>query len=124
MTLTSRVLLVAAILMTAATVSGRERLELRARPAFAYEPADLQLEFAIVPDAENRALDVVAESYDFYRSSLIELEGERAQHIVSIHYHGLPAGEYFVRGVLLDVKGRERAMVQRQITVMSTGGER
>ncbi len=108
----------------APAVQGRERLEIRARPTFSFAPAEVHLEFTILPDAANRALEVTAESFDFYRGSLVELDGERAQHVVSIRYRDLPAGEYNVRGALLDGEGHERAVVDRQITVMSTGGER
>ena len=115
---------VLALLGMSAPVNGRAALELRARPAFSFAPSDLQLEFVIAPDRQNGALDVIAESDDFYRSSLIELEGESAPRVFSLRYQAVPAGEYSVRGVLFDRNGRERAMVEKQITVMSTGGER
>ena len=116
--------LVALALMTLApVVDGRERLEIRARPAFSFAPAEVQLEFRITPDSENRGLVVSAESDAFYRSSLIELEGERAQRVVSIRYQSLPAGDYSVRGALIDAEGHERAVVEKQITVMTSGGE-
>ena len=120
---TTRVLLTAAIVVAASTASGRARLELRARPAFAFAPSDVQMEFRISPDAANRALDVSAESDEFFRSSLVELEGERAPKVVTIHYHGLPAGDYNLRGALLNNDGRELAVVEKQVTVMATGGE-
>jgi len=117
------VALVLAMVSLAAAVQGAERLSLRARPGFAFAPADVHLEFQIAPDARNRALEVTAESFEFYRSSVIELEGERAQRLVTVRYPGLPAGDYSVRGALLDARGRERASVERQITIMTTGGE-
>jgi hypothetical protein len=107
-----------------ASVNGRASLELRVGPAFSFAPAEVRLQFLIAPDRENGALDVVAESEDFYRSSRVELEGERAPRVLSIQYQGVPAGDYNLRGVLLDRHGNERVMVEKQITVMSTGGER
>jgi hypothetical protein len=118
-----RLLVALALMMLAPVVDGRERLEIRARPAFSFAPAELQLEFKITPDSENRGLVVSAESDTFYRSSLIELEGERAQRVVSIRYQSLPAGDYSVRGALIDAEGHERAVVEKQITVMTSGGE-
>ena len=119
-----RRLLVALALMTlVAVVDGRERIEIRVRPAFSIAPAEVQLEFRITPDSENRGLVVSAESDAFYRSSLIELEGEHAQRVVSIRYQSLPAGDYSVRGALIDAEGHERAAAEKQITVMTSGGE-
>jgi hypothetical protein len=64
--------LVALALMTLApVVDGGERLEIRARPAFSFAPAEVQLEFSITPDSKNRGLVVSAESDAFYRSSPI-----------------------------------------------------
>jgi hypothetical protein len=120
-TITVFALFALALLGTSAPVNGRPSLELRARPAFSFAPADLKLEFLIAPDGENAALDVIAESEAFYRGSRIELEGERAPRVLSIHYQSMPAGEYSVRGVLLDRGGHERVMVEKQITVMSSG---
>jgi hypothetical protein len=111
------------LIALAPAVHGRERLEIRARPSFSFAPAELQLEFRIAPDSANRGLFVSAESDAFYRSSLIELEGERAQQVVSIRYQSLPAGDYSVRGALIDAEGRERTVIEKQITVMTTGGE-
>lgn len=121
--MTRHVLAAAAVIVATSTVSGRDRLEMRAKPAFAYAPSEVQMEFRIMPDAANRALDVVAESDSFYRSSVIELEGERAPTVVSIRYHGLPAGDYSLRGALVDRAGRVLVMVEKQVTVMTTGGE-
>jgi hypothetical protein len=122
MTSPMRVLLVA-VIAAATTVSGRERLELRARPAFAFAPSDVQMEFSIAPDAANRTLEVSAESDDFFRSSVMELEGEHAPRVVSIRYQGLPAGDYSLRGALLNGEGRPLAVVQKTVTVMMSGGE-
>ena len=122
MTAPMRVLLVA-VIATATTVSGRERLQLRARPAFAFAPSDVQMEFSILPDAANRVLEVSAESDDFFRSSVVELEGEHAPRLVSIRYQGLPAGDYNLRGALVNGEGQQLAVVQKTVTVMMSGGE-
>ena len=64
----------------------------------------------------------IAESVDFYRSSDIALEGDRAPRTNVIWYRSLPAGDYEVRSVLLGVSGQERAVVSRTVTVLSAGG--
>ena len=104
-------------------VYGGQRLDIRVRPVFSFAPAEVHLEFVIAPDANNRLLEVSAESEDFYRSSAIDLEGERAPRVVAIRYRGLPAGEYDVRGALIDGEGRERVVAAKHIAVMTRGGE-
>jgi hypothetical protein len=47
----------------------------------------------------------------------------RAERVVSIRYQSLPAGDYSLRGALIDAEGHERAVVEKQITVMTSGGE-
>jgi hypothetical protein len=118
-----RLLLALTMIVLAPAVHARERLELRARPVFAFAPSDVQLEFWITPDPENRGLLVSVESDDFYRSSLVELEGVRARKVLWVRYPSLPAGDYNLRGALIDAEGHERASAEKQITVMSTGGE-
>jgi hypothetical protein len=123
MATTMRPLLVIAIVLASTGVSTRERLEMRARPAFAFAPSDVQMEFSIVPDAANRALEVSAESDDFFRSSVMELDGERAPRVISIRYRGLPAGDYHLRGSLVSDEGHEVAVIEKSVTVMMSGGE-
>jgi hypothetical protein len=65
-----RLLVAFALMMLAPVVAGPERLEIRARSALSFAPAEVQLEFKITPDSENRGLVVSAESDPFYRSSV------------------------------------------------------
>jgi len=61
---------------------------------------------AIVEQApENRALEVVAQSEDFYRSSMIELDGERAPRLNSVVLARMPSGLYEVTVHVLNAKG-------------------
>jgi len=61
---------------------------------------------ALVEQApENRALEVVAESEDFYRSSMIELDGERAPRLNSMVLKKMPSGLYEVTVIVLNAKG-------------------
>ena len=54
-----RSLVVLALMTLAPVIDGRERLEIRARPAFSFAPAEVQLEFRITPDSRNWMLSVV-----------------------------------------------------------------
>jgi hypothetical protein len=66
-------------LILAATSAGRakESVAIRVSPAVAFAPADLVIRTSIEPDEHNRAIAIVADSESFYRSSSIQLEGDR-----------------------------------------------
>ena len=68
------------ILMFTATlpVGAGERMTLKVSPAIAFAPANLIVRAMIEADAGNRAITIVAESDDFYRSSQIQLDGDHA----------------------------------------------
>ena len=81
--------------------------------------------FCIVPYSRGReksrsAVEIVADSGDFYRSSLIPLEGENAPRTTTIDFRGLPGGDYEVRIILLDPGGRPRATAVQSLDVIST----
>ena len=64
------------ILLVAATspTGAGERMILKVTPAVAFAPANLVVRAIVESDADNRAIAVVAESEDFYRSSEIQLD--------------------------------------------------
>ena len=98
-----------------------ERLTLKVSPAVSFAPANLVVRTTILADADNRAVEIVAESDDFYRSSQIQLEGERAARTTSFELRSLPSGTYEVRANLLGADGRSRAMSRQQVNVIANG---
>lgn len=98
-----------------------ERMMLKVSPAFAFAPANLVVRATIPADADNRAVEIVAESDDFYRSSEIQLEGERAARTSTFEFRSLPPGTYEVRANLLGADGRSRAMIRQQVNVLASG---
>ena len=65
---------------------------------------------AMIPNhQDNRALRVVAESSDFYRSSQVELNGERAPRTNHFLFRNLPVGEYELTVILGGVRGQRAA---------------
>src|SRR5215475_11891653 len=46
-----------------------ERLNLNLSPQVAVSPTELRIQARVTPNAENRVLEIIAESLDFYRSS-------------------------------------------------------
>src|SRR5439155_24965013 len=71
-----------------------ECLTMKVSPRQALAPVNLRVSVRIEPSADNRALTIVAETSDFYRSSQIQLEGDRAPRVVSVEYPNVPGGEY------------------------------
>jgi hypothetical protein len=105
---------------TAPTGAG-ERIALKVSPAVAFAPANLVVRATIVADADNRAIEIVADSENFYRSSEIELEGEKAARTSTFEFRSLPPGTYEVRASLLGTHGETRAIIRQQVNVLQTG---
>ena len=75
-------------------------------------------------DPENRAVTIVAESDDFYRSSEIPLDGDKAPRTTTFEFRSLPPGIYEVRARLTGAGGEERGSVRRSVNVISSAGGR
>ena len=98
-----------------------QRLTLKVSPAVSFAPANLIVRATILADADNRAVEIVAESADFYRSSQIQLEGEKAARTNMFEFRSLPPGTYEVRASLFGADGQSRALVRQQINVFASG---
>jgi hypothetical protein len=109
------------MLIGAPLLGAGERMTLKVSPAVAFAPANLVVRATIPADADNRAVEIVAESDDFYRSSQIQLEGEKAARISLFEFRSLPPGTYQVRANLLGADGRSRAMIRQQVNVIASG---
>jgi hypothetical protein len=98
-------LLCICLLSAASTLDGREPLRMRVSPAVAMAPGFLTVRVNVEAAAENRLLQVVAESPDFYRSSEIQLNGAQAAPLAVFEFRNLPSGLYQVTGMLVGVHG-------------------
>ena len=99
-----------------------ERLVLNVTPAVSFAPANLVVRATIATDADNRSVEIVADSANFYRSSAIQLEGDRAPRTTYFQFRSLPPGVYEVRAVLKGSDGHDRAQVRTTVNVVSAGG--
>ena len=106
--------------LTAISASGGEQLQLAVSPLQSFSPSNLNIRARVVPHAENRALTIVAESEDFYRSSQVPLEGNHAPATIMFEFRGVPGGDYVVSGVLTDSVGRRRAIAEQHVRVIET----
>ena len=96
-------------------------MTLKVSPAVAFAPANLIVRAMVVADADNRAVEIIAESEDFYRSSMIQLEGDKAARTSQFEFRSLPPGTYEVRANLIGANGAARASIRQQINVIASG---
>jgi hypothetical protein len=94
---------------------------MRVSPSVAFAPANLVVRTTVEANKENRAIEIIAESEDFYRSSEVPLDGDRAPRTTMFEFRSLPSGEYHVRAVLKGAAGRELASTSSQMNVVSGG---
>src|SRR5260221_3855445 len=99
------------LLASAVSAGPIERLTLAVSPVSSFAPANLVVRVHVTPDPTNRALEVIAESSDYLRSSRIQLDGEDAPTTITLDFRGLPPGDYTVRSALIDDSGHASATV-------------
>jgi hypothetical protein len=100
------------LLAATRSLNGGEPLRIQVSPAVTRAPAFLTVRVNVEAAADNRLLQVIAESPDFYRSSEIQMDGANTPPLNVFEFRDLPTGLYHVTGVLVGVNGR-RAMVSR-----------
>jgi len=99
-----------------------DQLKLAVSPAHSFAPAFLRIQVRIAPSVENRSLKIIADSATFYRSSEIQLEGDRSPATFNLELKAVPEGAYRVVGILRDGTGHQRSMVYQDVTVIGPGG--
>jgi streptogramin lyase len=107
--------------MTTTVVGATEPLSIRVSPAMSFAPATLVIRTKVEPDADNRAMEVSADSEGFYRSSAIQLEGDRAPKTTTVEFRSLPSGEYEVTAVVIGADGRRKAVARAHVNVIESG---
>jgi hypothetical protein len=113
------------VLMTAPLGAGSpERLSMRVSPAVAIAPADLIVRTMVEANAQNRAIEIIAESEDFYRSSQMPLNGESAPRTTQFQFRGLPGGIYTVSAVLKGANDEPIALTRREVNVVASSLDR
>lgn len=111
------------VLTSVTRSDANECMSMQVSPRQALAPVNLRVSVRVEPDAENRVLTIVADSQEFYRSSQIQLEGDRAPKTFTIEYPHVPGGQYEVTSVLFNSRGRERATIHETARVVPVGGE-
>jgi hypothetical protein len=109
------------MVMMALPLGAGERLTIKVSPAISFAPANLNVRTMIEADAQNRMVEVVADSANFYRSSELQLEGDKAPRTTTFEFRSLPPGTYEVTVMLIGADGRQRALARQQVNVISSG---
>jgi hypothetical protein len=109
-------------LIVAAATAGRasESVTIRVSPAVAFAPADLVIRTNIERNEHNRAIAIVADSNSFYRSSSIQLDGDRAPKTTTATFHSVPAGEYDITASLIGPNGHSTAVAHTTVVVVGS----
>jgi len=101
-----------------------ERMSMSVSPSVAFAPADLIVRTTLETSSENRSIEIVAESEDFYRSSEVPLDGERAPRRLQLQFRSLPEGQYMVSAVLKGTGDERLATTRREIKVVASRVDR
>jgi hypothetical protein len=121
----TRVILAAALcaLSGGKALHGSDLLKLQISPLVAQAPGSITIRAVVDASDDNRSLEVTAQSLDFTRRSVIDLEGLAAPRVNVFAFAHMPAGEYEVSAVLLGTNG-VRATMARTVLIMPTPGSR
>lgn len=111
-------------LSSALSLNASEPLTIVVSPRQSLAPASLMVRVYVAPDVANRALEVVADSEAYYRSSRIQLDGDDAPATSLLQFRSLPGGDYEVRAILIDSTGRQRAFAREHVIVIPASGDR
>jgi len=108
-------------LLTVPFVAGAgDRLTMRVSPTVAFAPAYLVVQTQVEANAKNRSIEIIAESGDFYRSSEIQLDGEKAPRTTRFEFRGLPGGQYTVAAVLKGADAEPLALTRQNVNVVES----
>jgi hypothetical protein len=84
-------------------------------------PASVSVRAVVEANDENRSLEIVADSPEYFRSSRVDLDGRNAPRLAVFEFRSLPQGVYEVSGLLVGTGGK-RARVSRSIRLVGMTG--
>jgi hypothetical protein len=116
----SRSLLLGLALSTATLGAAGDPVSVRVNPSVAVAPTTLAIRVNVVPQAGNRALEIVVDSDDFYRSSRVQLDGDLGPVVNTMQIGSVPAGDYEVTATVIGADGKRGTMARAHAEVMGT----
>ena len=112
-----RVIVLSLLALSAAPLVAGEHIGVHVTPSVAFAPADLQLRASVPADDDNRSLMIIAESHNFYSSSEIQLEGDKATS-TTVEFRSVPVGLYSVRVVVKGSSGKEIGSARTEVNIV------
>lgn len=106
------------LLFASGSGGASEKLVLRVTPNVSAAPSTVVVKATVTRNVDNRWLFIEAESGAFYRSSEVQLDGDKAPLITEFRFSNLPGGDYTVKAVLRNNLGEE-TVVRRTALVMA-----
>ncbi|HZI79407.1 MAG TPA: hypothetical protein VFD69_07835 [Vicinamibacterales bacterium] len=116
----SRLWLLGLMLSTATLVAAGDQVSVRVNPSVAVAPTTLAIRVNVARQPENRALEIVVDSSDFYRLSRVQLDGDRAPTVNTLRIDSVPAGEYEVTATVIGSDGKRGMTARAHVEVMGT----
>ena len=116
----SRLWLFGLTLATATLAAAGDPVSIRVNPTVSVAPTMLAIRVNVVPQPENRALEIVVDSSDFYRLSRVQLDGEHGPIVSTLKIDSVPAGAYEVTATVIGGDGKRRTMARAHAEVMGT----
>ncbi len=114
-----RCLCVLVLVLVVANANAGSKLTLQIRPTIALEPATVLVRTRVEADRLNRSMEVTADSEEYYRSSVVDMDGENAPTTDSFTFKNMPAGTYEIRVIVRDSAGEVRAVDKCTLIVAS-----
>ena len=111
----SRLWLCGLALSTATLGAAGEPVSVRVNPSVAVAPTTLAIRVNVAPQEANRALEIVVDSDDFYRSSRVPLEGDRGPVVSTMQIGSVPAGDYQVTATVIGAGAPARSFARKCI---------
>ena len=115
---TSRLAVIGLVIGMTTIGAAKETISVRVTPEMAFAPSDVFIRASVAPDADNRAIEIVADSDDFYRASTVPLEGDRAPFTTTFSFRNLPSGTYEITATLIGAGERRRAIAHARVNLI------
>jgi hypothetical protein len=98
-----------------------EPVSMTAFPHIAVAPADVVVKATVATSEQNRAIEVVLDSPDYYRSSRVDLEGNRAPRTTIFELRSVPSGRYVITTRVLGAGGQVLSSARQTYRVLAPG---